>query len=1299
MHLKSLTVLGFKSFADKTTLNFQPGITAIVGPNGCGKSNVADAIRWVLGEQSAKALRGSEMADVIFNGAEGRKPMSMAEASLMIGDVDQDQLKAAGVELAYNEVTLTRRVFRDGVSEYYINKTACRLRDIQQLFMGTGVGRASYSILAQGHITQLLSSRPEDRRLVFEEAAGITRYKAQKREALRKLDSTDQNLLRLSDTIREIKRQIGSLQRQAGKARRYKQLQIELQHLDSQLARHQYDVLQVEIRTRQEQVERLRSEMEDGAQAVLRLEDELGQRREEMSRLEREIGEAQQRGMELRGEQDQRQERIRVNEERLRELEQQNARSLAEIAQAEERGRAAAAELTEVQQRLSASEQAQAEHSSELAARREELAGIEAALQSQQAALRQAQSESFQVAQELTRARNEATALDMQKQGNRVRLEKLSAEKIQLEEERARLEERWEGFQRDLEEEKRQTTVSRGTVEERQVRLRALQEELQQISRALDEDLVRQARERSQLEVLEQLQRQREGFSAGTQAALRLFPDLRGALVDRLRVPPRYVVAIETALGNHLQLLLAEDPELARRAVLELKSRRQGRASVAALGLFAPADAPGPDGGVAEAAETGVALASIDAPSGGTAGSSPRIRALDVVQADNGVGHWLGRFLDQTWIVPDLEAATRLWRDGGGGADFVTLTGEMLSRHGVFTGGEATSEAGSASSPLARRNRIEELQGALEALDARVAEASRTKGMRQSQLTVEQAGLQEAQASLRTREVAMATCEGECRALENARRILHQKIETVIYEIQVLAEQEQEIQARQNDLGQRLSALEGREREWQATLASGNASLEGLRGQREAVQAAAGELKVALAAQEQIGASLSHQARSQAQRIRELNALVDLRRREIGEWLERRAQWETEIVELRRAIDAGQAERERVSQQCALLIEQRTMLESQWAQRQEELRQERRRHGEAQEQRGALELELAQKAMSVQNLCERIQQKYQLRLEDVRTECITITYADEGPARVETLTPEEMAARGVATDWEAVGRQVSDLQRRIEEMGPVNLVAIDEYEEIENRHQFLCSQQEDLLKTKEHLLDLIQRINRETRALFTETFEKIRQHFGELFTEVFNGGRADLQLVDEADALESGIEILARPPGKQLKSISLLSGGEQTMTAVALLFAIYLVRPSPFCVLDELDAPLDESNINRFIAILKRFLGQSQFIIITHNKRTIAMANVMYGVTMQEHGVSKLVSMKLRQAEDSDLSGFGDSGEDRPQDAPPDPSGALLPADGKGDGGNSQPEFPGQDNRQDDPGSGAEENEELVVAK
>src|SRR5437899_750939 len=290
MYLKNLTVLGFKSFADKTSLNFQPGVTAIVGPNGCGKSNVSDAIRWVLGEQSAKALRGGEMADVIFTGTDGRKALGMAEVSLTIGGVGDEPLIAAGVEVIYDEVTLTRRVFRDGVSEYFINKTPCRLKDIQQLFMGTGVGRTSYSIMAQGNITQILSSKPEDRRMIFEEAAGITKYKAQKKEALRKLEYTEQNLLRVADLVGEVKRQIGSLQRQAGKARRYKQLAAELQHLDTQLARHQFDVLQAEIRERQAAAEDLRNEIETGSANVLRGEDEIAQLRQRLSEWEQDIG-------------------------------------------------------------------------------------------------------------------------------------------------------------------------------------------------------------------------------------------------------------------------------------------------------------------------------------------------------------------------------------------------------------------------------------------------------------------------------------------------------------------------------------------------------------------------------------------------------------------------------------------------------------------------------------------------------------------------------------------------------------------------------------------------------------------------------------------------------------------------------------------------------------------------------------------------------------------------------------------------------------------------------------------------
>src|SRR5438552_1355192 len=407
MYLKNLTLLGFKSFADKTSLNFQPGVTAIVGPNGCGKSNVSDAIRWVLGEQSAKALRGGEMADIIFNGTDGRKPMGLAEVSLTIGDVDEEHLKAAGVEMAYNEVTVTRRVFRDGGSEYFINKTACRLKDIQQLFMGTGVGRTSYSIMAQGNITQILSSKPEDRRLVFEEAAGITKFKSQKKEALRKLEYTDQNLLRVSDLIREVKRQIGSLQRQAGKARRYKVIAMELQHLDTQLARHQFDVLQSEMNERQQAVEKLRSEIEAGSENVLRSENELHQLRERLSELEHQINQAQQHGLELKAQSDRHESRIQFNKVRLLEVEAQHGKALTDIAQAEERCRAAADELSAVTERLAASQAALQTHRQALQAKRDALERLESDQRQRQEALRQAQADAFAAAQQLSRLRNE----------------------------------------------------------------------------------------------------------------------------------------------------------------------------------------------------------------------------------------------------------------------------------------------------------------------------------------------------------------------------------------------------------------------------------------------------------------------------------------------------------------------------------------------------------------------------------------------------------------------------------------------------------------------------------------------------------------------------------------------------------------------------------------------------------------------------------------------------------------------------------------------------------------------------
>ena len=1227
MYLKNLTVFGFKSFADKTALNFQPGVTAIVGPNGCGKSNVSDAIRWVLGEQSAKALRGGEMADVIFNGTDGRKPMGMGEVSLTLGGVGADSLRAAGVEVPYDEVTLTRRIFRDGGSEYFLNRTPCRLKDIQQLFMGTGVGRTSYSILAQGHITQILSSKPEDRRMIFEEAAGITKFKSQKKESLRKLEYTEQNLLRIADTIKEVKRQIGSLQRQAGKARRYKQIQQELQHLETQLARHQFDVLQGEINERQATAENLRQGIEQGSNDVLRFEHEMAKLRERWSELEHEVSAQQQRGLELKSEADRHESRIQFNQERIHEIETQNAKALADIAQTEERHRAAQEELTVITENLAAAEAALAQHREALQNRQNALRDVEEGLRQQQEAMRQAQSAAFSAAQDLARVRNELTALDLAKQSNLIRLEKLSAEKVQLEEERFRLETRLQEFTASVEVEKLNVATTRGSVEQRQDRLRELQGELQESSREQDAFLKQQAEKRSRLSVLEQLEGSHEGFDAGAVAALRQSRSVIGSLADRIRVPDRFITAVENALGHNLQLVLTDQPSSAQEILADLNTNKSGRASVAALAFqqFQDANQLSFEGDMAPAAGPTHELL-----------SGQIVHAMSVIQAEPTVEPLLKSLLGRTFIASDLGTATAQIQNGHAGCDFVTLGGDLLNRHGIYTGGYLNGKGNgkAPSSILGRKNQITELQAELATLQQLVEEASRKRGALLSEQTELQASLQAAQTELRLQEVAIATREGEFKALQNSSRLLNQKIETVLFEVESLAEQEQEGSEKREALSARLNELETGERTAQEQVAAVTAELEQLRQQRDAANAALTESKVGLASEEQLASSFRQQRGALSQRIGELAQLAESRRHECSSFVSRQEQAQSEIQECQAKIEHLQHEREQVSAQTAETIGLKNSQEAEIAGRDETLRAQRNRLTELQNQRGALEVELAQKNMSVQNLREKVQQKYHLLLENIRSECITIIHADEGQPKVETLTPEEMAASGAGTDWVAVAQQVEALQTKIDEMGPVNLVAIEEYEETEQRHQFLSQQYEDLVNAKTELLEIINRINTQTRQMFLETFEKIRDNFRLMFTEVFGGGKADLVLSDVNDVLESGIEIVARPPGKQLQSITLLSGGEQTMTAVSLLFSIYQVKPSPFCVLDELDAPLDESNVVRFVKILQRFLAHSQFIIITHNKRTIGMADVLYGVTMQEHGVSKIVSVKFHKTED-----------------------------------------------------------------
>jgi chromosome segregation protein len=760
--------------------------------------------------------------------------------------------------------------------------------------------------------------------------------------------------------------------------------------------------------------------------------------------------------------------------------------------------------------------------------------------------------------------------------------------------------------------------------------LRELQNELQHSSTEQDQFLQQQAEKRSRLTVIEQLEHSREGFDAGAVAALRQSRSVIGSLADRIRVPEQFVVAVENALGHHLQLVLTEQPESAQEILADLSANKTGRASVAALSIGIPDDKQLVFGGELSAEENKSA-----AQNGLQSGQI--VRALDVVQTEPSVEKLLRALLGRTFIASDLATATAQIQNGHAGCDFVTLKGDLLSRHGIYTGGYLNGHGNpkAPASILGRKNQIADLQNELTEIQNRVAEASRKRGALLAEQTELQSSLQTAQTELREQEVAIATREGEFNALENSSRLLNQKIETVVFEVQSLAAQEREGLEKRNALTTRLNELESREKNEQEKVSALTANLENLRQQRDTANSALTESKVALAAEEQLLVSFRQQQNALAQRISELKQIVEQRRGEISSVVTRKENAESEILESRAQIEKISHDREQVNAQAAELFGQKNFQESEVSSRDESLRSQRSRLTELQNQRGGIEIELAQKNMSIQNLREKIQQKYHVNLDDVRSECITITFVDEGAAKVETLTPEEMAASGAATDWNSVAQQIEALQKRLDEIGPVNLVAIEEYEETEQRHQFLTTQHDDLVNAKTQLLEVINRINTQTREMFLQTFEKIRDNFRNMFVEVFGGGKADLILSDENDVLESGIEIVARPPGKQLQSISLLSGGEQTMTAVSLLFSIYQVKPSPFCVLDELDAPLDESNVVRFVKILQRFLAHSQFVIITHNKRTIAMADVLYGVTMEEHGVSKIVSVKFHKADDS----------------------------------------------------------------
>ena len=1178
MYLKSLEMCGFKSFADRTKLVFEPGLIAIVGPNGCGKSNVSDAIRWVLGEQRPTALRGSKMLDVIFNGTDTRKQMAMCEVSITFAGCD------GFLETEFDEVTITRRVFRTGDSGYYINKAPCRLKDIQRLFMGTGIGTTSYSVMAQGQIDAILSSRPEDRRTIFEEAAGITKYKADRKEAMRKLEQTEANLLRIADVIREIKRQIGSLQRQAARAERYQSLKSELRVLDLFTARA--DIADLDVRMAGVEAELSDTVCRENAALanVAACEESTAAIRADMAEHEEAINAATETAAQDASSLEHARELISIGEQRIADYRAWADRDSKESSEMR-------TQLVQLGEQIAKLEVDSKRLEMELVAAREEREIVQrrteeerTAIETMRRDLQAKRDESLERERRTVFLQNRLTTMDAKQRAADVQRERLTGEhnKIKadleaLNETKSRLEGIVETLNGRADDAQDAVDAAEGELESARSLVKSGQEEISRLSSQL-------AAHTAKLDLLREQEESAESYQTGSKLLLDPANPLGvqqgmvlGPLADRFSAPPEYRAALEAALRAWIDaLVVARSSDAA--AIFALLADKAAPARLVALeGPAAPPKAaPAPEG---------------------------LVPLLDVVKVEAGFEERARAILGSVYLA----ASDSLPAMPPAGATIVTTGGQVFRGDGLC---ELWLPEGGAS-PLTRKLEIDDgtkLVAAetrhLEELQDDLREASQREAAIVSALGGARAALDEArrEAAQKEGELAGATRDAERGAerlevvASEMRLAIDRTREAETEKDEVRAELEEIVATRDDflkDLTEFQQTLRDREDEFnefnrsliEARLREGNRTqeLNQTRGQIGIYENRIEEIKRALEGR-------SKGMQSYDENIAKLTAQINETR--------------GKLVPMQRAAEESRAKLETLKFQRAEKNLALQRAENKLAATRQELDAVRARHG-------ALDVEKTEVGLRRQNRIERIEQEYSLTPEQILTE------------------PLPPWPKGEPTRDEAKAR-IGELSAAIAEMGPVNLVAIDEYKELEERFKLESAQEEDLRKAKAELMELIKTINQKSAEMFGETFAQANANFEKMFTKLFNGGTAKLIMVaNDEDPLECGVEIIARPPGKRPQSISLLSGGERTMTAVSLLFAIYLIKPSPFCLLDELDAALDDSNIGRFVQALKDFLVQSQFLIITHNQHSIANSGIVYGVTMPEKGVSKIVSMRL----------------------------------------------------------------------
>jgi len=1183
MYLKRLELQGFKSFADKTVLEFMPGITTVIGPNGSGKSNISDSIRWVLGEQSMKSLRGSKSEDIIFAGTQNRKSLGFAEASIVIDNTD------GKLPIEYSEVTVTRRIYRNGESGYYINKTPCRLKDVLELFMDTGIGKDGYSIIGQGKIDEILSNKSEDRRAIFEEAAGIVKYRVRKAESEKKLEQTKLNLLRINDILAEIEANIEPLKKQSEKAKKFLDLREELKGIEIGLFLFNIDNYKqklVEITKDMDIFGAQQQDEEKKMQEMQNLKEELKTKIDEITEK---IEETQNLGFETSKKQEQINSDINLANERISNNKENYERYLKEIEEVKNRVKELEEEKTQrLEKKLNLSSNRE-KFAKELEEKEKELEEISKKLSSEE---KQIEEQKKKVESNVDSKYEKATQINTQEVNyeNLEKREKVVKNEIsdtisELDQKRLEKDEISKTFY-EIEAKRNEASRKLEAINEKREASIAKSKEYQDKINTLSTEL---RIKDSKLKFLSDMEKEKEGYIRSVKSLLldcdkdaSLKKGMHGVLANILTVPKEYETAIETVLGQTLQNIVTDTEEDAKKLIEHLRKNNLGRAS------FLPiASVKGKR--VDKLIKNNLS---------GVIGI-----AADLVKVDKKYEEIILNLLGRTVIVDNMETAIILARQNKYSFRIVTLKGDVINPSGAITGGSTTVKT---NNIIGRTSQIQELEKDIKKLNKKIEELEQQKEeyeKSQEDVIEEVMGLEHI---MQDTEIVYATEKQKVVSIEENITKLENKLANLRKELSQIGEDKKNNKEEAEKLKQEIEVLEKENEELQKEITAFSDKNKDTQKYIDDLNFDITNLKISVSSFDESNSSIDEIVARIEQDIQNNKASIENKKQLREKIVEDNKNLEEEILKLNKQI-------EQMKQEVSTSGEKVEELKKERISKNEEL--------------AKTEEEITSKFKIIEDLKAQItkQEVKKSKIEYELEQIINKMWEDY------EITPNNVAEEYKKPDNVAeTTKRVKHLRDKIRNLGSINVDSIEEYKQTKERYDFMCEQRLDLEDSSSKLKKVIQDMTKIMKEQFEKQFKVINKNFGEVFSELFGGGKAELKLTDEENILECGIDIEAQPPGKKLQNMTLLSGGEKAFTAIALLFAILKINPAPFCVLDEIEAALDDVNVYRFAEYLKKFTQTTQFLVITHRKGTMEAADTVYGITMEENGISKLLSMKLK---------------------------------------------------------------------